>query len=582
MDGGDIIEKVGLRCEEKEEYTNDGTVDIKGRPFRRSKGGRWSSFSFIIGAEMFERVAYYGVASNLVVYMTEVLHQGTASSATNVSNWMGTLMLVPVISAYIADAYIGQYWMIIYNYAIYLLGMVLLTMSVSVPLLKPQTCLDTDPDCSNTTAKWFQLASFYCSIYITAVGVGGTKVNMGALGANQFDDSVPSERAERVSFFNWWTFVISAGNLFSTVVIVYLQENVNWEVGYTVLTVSLAISMIIFWMGSPLYRHKLPSGSPFTKIARVFVASAMKWKVAVPVDPIELHELDAESYSKGGNRKINHTSSLRFLDKSAVKMGSTSPWMLCPVTEVEQTKKLIKMVPVFMFTIMPSVNVAQVLTLFIRQGMALDCSIGSHFNMPPASLSAFFVLGTMITVVIYDRWFVPFARNHTSNPRGLRLLQRVGIGLVMQIIIMFLAAMVERWRLSSASKGRMTVFILLPQFALMGVAEVFVAVGKLEFFYDQAPEGMKSLGTSFFTSSLGTGSFYSSFIIWSVAKITEKGGGEGWIGNDLNASHLDYYYALLTVLSVMNFLLFVIVSNMYVYNSDVVGSEKEQDRKSVV
>ncbi|KAK8963101.1 Peptide transporter PTR3-B [Platanthera guangdongensis] len=564
MAGDEDVESGGLRSEE-ELYTKDGTVDIQGRPFLRSKGGRWSSFSFIIGAEMFERVTYYGVAANLEVYMTQELHQGTTSSATNVSNWIGTMMITPIISAYFADAYIGQYWMTIYNYAIYLLGMVLLTLTVSIPLLWPQT-----------TTKWFQIASFYCSIYIVAIGIGGTKVNIGTLGANQFDNSVPRERAERTSFFNWWTFAISAGNLFSTIVIVYVQANVSWVIGYTILTLAIAISMFIFRLGTPFYRHRLPSGSPFTKIARVLVASAKKWKVAVPADPGELHELDAENYSTEGKRRINHTTSLRFLDKSAVKSGPTSPWMLCSITEVEQTKKLIKMLPVFIFTIMPSVMVAQVLTLFIKQGMTLDCSIGPRFNMPPASLSAFFILGTLITIVIYDRWFVPFARKHTSNPRGLGLLQRIGIGLVMHIIIMFLAAMVERWRLSTASERRVTVFVLLPQFALMGVAEVFVAVGKLEFFYDQAPEGMKSLGTSFFSSSLGIGSFVSSLLLWSIAKITGRRGGEEWIRDDLNESHLDYYYAFLAVLCVINFLLFVIVSNCNYYNSDGVGSENQQ------
>ena len=33
----------------REEYTKDGTVDLKGRPILRSKTGRWRACSFIVG-----------------------------------------------------------------------------------------------------------------------------------------------------------------------------------------------------------------------------------------------------------------------------------------------------------------------------------------------------------------------------------------------------------------------------------------------------------------------------------------------------------------------------------------------------
>lgn len=67
--------------------------------------------------------------------------------------------------------------------------------------------------------------------------------------------------------------------------------------GYALPTLGLAISVPIFLAGTPFYRHKLPSGSPFTKMARVLVAAARKWRVALPGDPKELCELDLEECS---------------------------------------------------------------------------------------------------------------------------------------------------------------------------------------------------------------------------------------------------------------------------------------------
>lgn len=258
--------------------------------------------------------------------------------------------------------------------------------------------------------------------------------------------------------------------------------------------------------------------------------------------------------------------------------------MLCPVTQVEETKQIIKMIPVLLVTFIPSTVLAQVGTLFIKQGTTLDRSIGSHFDIPPACLSAFVTISMLITIVIYDRFFVPFIRRYTKNPRGITLLQRLGIGLVLHTIIMVTASLVERKRLSIARQNQkldkqdivpVTIFILLPQFALMGIADSFVETAKIEFFYDQAPEGMKSLGTSYFTSSLGIGSFLSSLLLSTVSDFTKRNGQKGWILDNLNASHLDYYYAFLAVLSFLNFFLYLFVAKSYVYNADATESKRD-------
>jgi hypothetical protein len=71
--------------------------------------------------ELFERMAYYGIASNLVMYMTRNLHQGIVEASNNVTNWSGTVFLTPLIGAVIADAYLGRYWTFVAGSAIYLM-----------------------------------------------------------------------------------------------------------------------------------------------------------------------------------------------------------------------------------------------------------------------------------------------------------------------------------------------------------------------------------------------------------------------------------------------------------------------------
>ncbi|KAK4273019.1 hypothetical protein QN277_021494 [Acacia crassicarpa] len=573
---------MAMVAEAKEDYTEDGTVDRKGRPVLRSKTGGWHACSFIVGFEVFERMAYYGIAANLVLYLTTKLHEGTVKSANNVTNWVGAIWMTPVAGAYIADAYLGRYWTFVAASAIYLLGMCLLTLTVSLPALRPPPC--NEEGCPKASS--LQVGMFFLALYIIAVGTGGTKPNISTMGADQFDDFEPKEKSRKLSFFNWWMFSIFVGTLFSTTFLVYIQDNVSWSLGYGIPTAGLAFSVIVFFVGTPFYRHKLPSGSPLTRIAQVLVASVRKWNMHVPEDPRDLHELSMNEYATRGRYRVDHTSSLRFLDKAATMTGQTSPWILCTVTQVEETKQMMKMMPILVATFIPSTLIAQGGTLFIRQGTKLDRSMGPHFEIPPASLIAFTTIFMLISLAIYDLLFVPFMRRFTKNARGITMLQRLGTGLVLHTIILVIASLVERKRLSVAREKQLlkikdvtplSIFILLPQFGLAGIADTLVEVAKLEFFYDQAPQGMKSLGTSYFSTSIGMGQILSSFILSTVADVTKRYGGKGWILDNLNVSHLDYFYAFLAVLSFLNFLFFLVVSKSFVYNAESTAEPKIMD-----
>ena len=71
--------------------------------------------------EVFERMAYYGISSNLVLCLTNRLHQGTVDAANNVTNWVETVFLMPILGAYVADAHLGRYWTFVIASAIYIL-----------------------------------------------------------------------------------------------------------------------------------------------------------------------------------------------------------------------------------------------------------------------------------------------------------------------------------------------------------------------------------------------------------------------------------------------------------------------------
>ncbi|KAL6883237.1 hypothetical protein ACP4OV_010651 [Aristida adscensionis] len=572
------------------EYTKDGSVDLRGNPVLRSKRGGWTACTFIIVYEVFERMAYYGVASNLVTYLTERLHQGTVQAANNVTNWSGTVFLTPLVGAFLADAYLGRYWTFVAGSAVYIMGMLLLTLAVSVPALKPPPC-DSGAGATCPRASALQLGVYFGGLYTIALGHGGTKPNISTIGADQFDGFHPAERLRKLSFFNWWMFTVFLGILFSTTVLVYLQDAVSWSVGYVVPTLLLAASVAVFLAGTPLYRHKLPQGSPLTRMGRVVAAAALKWRAAVPEDLGELHELEPEHYAGRRRFRVEATSSMRFLNKAAVKTEGGAPqWALCTATEVEETKQMARLLPLLANMFVPCALMAQVGTLFVRQGATLDRHVGraspSSFEVPPASLAASVTLTMLVCVAVYDRAVVPAVRRRTKNPRGITLLQRIGTGLLLQVVTMATTAGVESQRLRFARRhdhvlaggGRgagapaplpLSIFILLPQFVLMGAADAFLVVGQIEFFYDQAPESMKSLGTAMSLTAYGVGNMLSGAILSLVQRATAATrGGRPWVANDLNASRLDLYYAFLAALAAANLAAFAALSCRYSYRPE--------------
>lgn len=190
--------------------------------------------------------------------------------------------------------------------------MCLLTATVSIPSLRPPPCNTANiADCKQ--ASKLQVGLFFAALYVLALGTGGTKPNISTIGADQFDEHDPKERAHKMSFFNWWMFSVFLGTLFANIILVYIQDNVGWSLGYGLPTIGLAISLVIFFAGTPFYRHKMPHGSPFARMARVLVATVRKRRVALPEDPEELHELDMEEYAKRRKFRIQPTNSLRLV-----------------------------------------------------------------------------------------------------------------------------------------------------------------------------------------------------------------------------------------------------------------------------
>ncbi|TKY63451.1 NRT1/ PTR FAMILY 8.1 [Spatholobus suberectus] len=554
-------------------HTEDGTVDIYKKPAHKKKTGNWKACRFILGNECCERLAYYGMSTNLVNYLQTRFHQGNATAANNVTTWSGTCYLTPLLGAFLADSYMGRYWTIASFSTIYVIGMALLTFSAIAPGLKPSCDAN---GCHPTSG---QTAACFIGLYLIALGTGGIKPCVSSFGADQFDENDDTERKKKSSFFNWFYFSINIGSLIASSVLVWIQTNVGWGWGFGVPAVAMIIAIIFFFIGSKWYRLQLPGGSPLTRICQVIVAASRKGGLQVPDNKSLLYETaDAESNIKGC-RKLEHTNKLKWLDKAAIETEADhtkdfqNSWRLCTVTQVEELKSIIHLLPVWASLIAFATVYSQMNTMFVLQGNTMDQHIGPHFKIPSASLSLFDTLSVIFWAPVYDRIIVPFARKFTCHEQGFSQLQRIGIGLVISIFSMIFAGILEVVRLAMVRKNNyydletvpMSIFWQVPQYFLVGAAEVFTNIGQMEFFYGQAPDAMRSLCAALSLTTNALGNYVSTLLVLIVTKITTSHGRIGWIPDNLNRGHLDYFYWLLSVLSLLNFLVYLWIANRYTY-----------------
>lgn len=251
-------------------------------------------------------------------------------------------------------------------------------------------------------------------------------------------------------------------------------------------------------------------------------------------------------------------------------------------------KDVLGLLPIWMACLMYGVVFAQSSTFFTKQGSTMDRKIGTHFEIPAASLQCFTSLSILLLVPVYDRIFVPIARRLTGNERGITMLQRIGTGMFFSVISMIVAALIEIRRIEVAKDSGLidlpnatiplSIFLLLPQYVLFGIADVFAMVGMQEFFYDQMPDTMKSLGIAVNLSVVGVSSFISSILISVTEKVSCRSKGGCWFTNNLNKAHLDYFYWLLASLSAINLCIYMFLASCYQYKNaqkDISYEEEE-------
>ncbi|KAK7336408.1 hypothetical protein VNO77_16948 [Canavalia gladiata] len=582
---------------EKRIKSNTEMVEKEEDPHNQKKNGHRKggirTLPFILANEVCDRFATAGFHGNLISYLTQELNMPLVSASNTLTNFGGTSSFTPLIGALIADSFAGRFWTITVASLIYELGLISITISAILPHLRPPPC-PTQVNCQEASSS--QLWILYISLLLTSIGSGGIRPCVVPFSADQIDMTKSGVTSRKWNLFNWYFFSMGLASLSALTIVVYIQDNMGWGWGLGIPSIAMLISIIAFVLGSPLYKTVKPGGSPLVRLAQVIVAAFKKRKEALPEDPKLLYqnrELDAAISLEG---KLLHSDQYKWLDKAAIvteeeaRNQNVTPnlWKLVTVHRVEELKSIIRMLPIWASGILLIAGSSHLHSFVIQQARTMDRHLSHSFQISPASMSIFSVLTMMTGVILYERLFVPLARRFTGNPSGITCLQRMGIGFVINIIATMVSALTEIKRKSVAGKYHLlddpkatipiSVFWLVPQYCLHGVAEIFMSVGHLEFLFGQSPESMRSSATALYCITTAIGNYVGTLLVSLVHKYTGKE--RNWLPDrNLNRGRLECYYFLVTGIQVINLIYYVICAWFYTYKplEEICERNKEDD-----
>ncbi|XP_004298456.1 PREDICTED: nitrate transporter 1.7-like [Fragaria vesca subsp. vesca] len=509
----------------------------------------WKAMPYILGNEAVEKMATYGLTTNLMVYLVREYHMDQVFAANLLSMWICALCLFTVLGASLADTYLGKFRTILFASFASLLGMTTITVTASVPQLRPPPC-DLGQHCISSTK--IQLWILIMGLSWLGIGSAGIRPCSLPFGLDQFDTSTVEGRLATHSFLNWYYTSGTLVVLINQVFLVYIQDSVSWALGFGIPTLLMMLCAIpLFLVGSNIYVCVKPGGSIFLSFAQVLVAAYKKRHLKVLNDErVQGVLFDGSLDGNAVVSKLPLSTQSSFLKKAALVVDndlkdglSVNAWRLCTIQQVEDVMYVKKTLPIWASGGIFLLAFVQEGTFMVSQALKMDRHIGTKLQMPAGAIKMMSLSIIIIWLPLYDRVIQPALKRITKSEDGIPTLKKIGIGYIFSILCMLVAGLVEQQRRTLATLhgespngvAPISVFWLFPQLVLLGLSEVFGALGHIEFYNKEFPEKMKSIGNSLIYLCMAGATYLSSLVVTIVHSFTGKHGQPNWLDNDINA-----------------------------------------------
>uniref|UniRef100_A0A3B5MZ76 Solute carrier family 15 member 1a n=1 Tax=Xiphophorus couchianus TaxID=32473 RepID=A0A3B5MZ76_9TELE len=224
------------------------------------------SIFFIIVNEFCERFSYYGMRAVLVLYFKYFLRWDDDLAISIYHTFVAFCYLTPILGAIIADSWLGKFNTIIYLSIVYAIGQV----AMAVSAIHDITDSDRDGSPDNLT---FHIVLSMVGLLLIALGTGGIKPCVAAFGGDQFGEHQDKQRR---TFFSVFYLCINGGSLLSTIITPILRaqncgiysKSKCYSLAFGVPAALMAVSLVVFIMGSGMYYKTKPEGNIMLKVSK--------------------------------------------------------------------------------------------------------------------------------------------------------------------------------------------------------------------------------------------------------------------------------------------------------------------------
>ncbi|GFQ07633.1 protein nrt1/ ptr family 5.5 [Phtheirospermum japonicum] len=498
-------------------------------------------------------------------YLTDVWKLSLTHAAGILNIWGGISMILPVFFLFLVDSLLGNFTMLVLSSIAYTLGIGFVAMSTP-PVLT--TCKQYEAHCIGRTQK----ALFYTGMGLIAVGIAGHLVSVNPFLEEQKDKHSDNKDGRKdILKLSGFTLVVLIP-IIGAIALPYIKP---WSVRFGIQAICTVVATFFFLTGWVTYDKDDPQGSPLTNVCRVFVAVVLK--ISQPFDAKRLYKKDDESFSR--------TRFLRCLEKAAVKLPDIEQedqvnhrWRLCSVSEVEDAKIAVRMVPMWLTFLVCGIVSSTGNTYFVEQANHMNRNIGKWKVPLPILLLLFTWVKCLFSSLASH--FLQISKKY-APPVG------IGIAMVFSVLCCITAARIEKRRLGVIMRHDlvdkpkeeipMSVFWLLFQFFLLAGLDSFFEKSVVAFYNEQSPESMRKYLGYFTRGVSGLGFMCSVLSVYVVGRVSEKGGKMNWFQFTMSRSRLDRYYWVLAGLSSVNLVVFMLVASCYRYKNREASDEEVAD-----
>ncbi|KAG0361459.1 hypothetical protein BGX24_005340, partial [Mortierella sp. AD032] len=227
---------------------------------------------FILPNEFGERFCYYGIAPNLNKYFQLITGMTKVQAKVYSTAFTMLAYFFPLLGAALSDSFLGKWWTIISFSAIYLIGMIMITVFAIPNLIGP----------IGEVSKFLT----FLPMIVIAIGTGGIKPCVSAHGGDQY---LPAQEVAKDFFFNTFYIAINVGGLLTQFTVPLIADmpcygqTTCYSGAFLLPTIVFALAYAVFAAGHRFYRIVPPLGEflPLKAVKAMFLA-ARRHRAAAP------------------------------------------------------------------------------------------------------------------------------------------------------------------------------------------------------------------------------------------------------------------------------------------------------------